>query len=64
MKVIKGNLCQVAVVFFQLLKDDATFLLNLRVLQGTVLHNVSQKLYNWNTVPALAMLLPDCRQCY
>lgn len=60
MKVIKGNIRQVAVDFFQLLKDDATFLLDLRLLQRTVLHNVSQKLYNCNTFPMLAIPLPDC----
>ena len=60
MKVIKGNIRQAAVDFFQLLKDDATFLLDLRLLQCTVLHNVSQKLYNCNTFPTLAVPLPDC----
>lgn len=60
MKVIKGNIRQVAVDFFHLLKDDATFLLNLRILQRTVLHDVSQKLYNCNIFPMLAIPLPDC----
>lgn len=60
MKVIKGNIRQVAVDFFQLLEDDTTFLLDLRLFQCTVLHNVSKKLYNCNTFPMLAILLPDC----
>lgn len=60
MKVIKGNIRQVAVDFFQLLKDDTTFLLDLRLLQCAVLHDVSQKLYNCNIFPTLVIALPDC----
>lgn len=60
MKVIKGNVCHVIIHFFQLLKDDTTLLLDLRLLQRTVLHNVSQKLYHCNIFATLVVLLPDC----
>lgn len=60
MKIIKGDLGQVAVILLQLLKDDSTLLLDLRLLQSTVLHNVSQELYNCNTFLMLAILLPSC----
>lgn len=63
MKVIKGDICQVAVHFLQLLKDDATLLLNLRILQRTVLHKVTQKLYNCNTIPTLASHCLTATQC-
>lgn len=59
MKVIKGDICHVAVDLFQLLQDDAALLLDLRVLQRTVLHDVSQELYNCNTFPTLAIPLPE-----
>lgn len=63
MKVIKGDICQVAVHFLQLLKDDATLPLDLRILQRTVLHKVAQKLYNCNTIPTLAFRCLTATQC-
>lgn len=57
-EVIKGDIGQVAVGFLHLLQDDATLLLNLRLLQRTVLHDVSQKLHHCKTFTALATLLP------
>lgn len=60
MKVIKGDVCQVIVHFFELLKDDTTLLLDLRFLQCTVLHNVGQKLNHCNIFATLAVLLPHC----
>lgn len=63
MEVIKGDICQVAVHFLQLLKDDTTLLLHLRILQRTVLHKVTQKLYNCNTIPTLASFCLTATQC-
>lgn len=63
MKVIKGDICQVAVHLLQLLKDDATLLLNLRILQLTVLHKVTQKLYSCNTIPTLVSHCLTATQC-
>lgn len=63
MKVIKGDICQVAVHFLQLLKDDNTLLLHLRILQCTVLHKVTQKLYSCNTIPKLASHCLTATQC-
>lgn len=63
MKVIKGDICQAAVHFLQLLKDDATLLLDLRILQRAVLHKVTQKLYSCNTIPTLASHCLTATQC-
>lgn len=47
MQVIKDHILHGGIIFLHLPQDHVPFLLNLRVFQTTVLHNICQELHSW-----------------